>query len=219
MRPRFRDERRDPEVEDLHSEGHALASRRFEEDVVGFQVAVDDAEIVGRAECVAKLRHHLAHEPARKRPFAAHEGGDRLALQKLHREPRHAARLVDAGIDDFDDVLALDLRADLRLLREALAELLVADELWEHHLQRAQLLRGDLFDEVNGAHAALRQRANDAVAGNHGAVGEVEIRHHKEILAWSRAGAATSACSAKLMVARTDHDECPFDASGFLVIT
>ena len=70
--------------------------------------------------------------------------GERLSLEELHREPRHTGARVDARRDDIHDVLALDPPAHLRLLREALAERGIGDELRMHRLQRALLADAEL---------------------------------------------------------------------------
>jgi hypothetical protein len=46
-----------------------------------------------------------------------------FAIEKLHREPWNSSRRVDAGADDLDDMLALDLRTDLRFLLESAFEI------------------------------------------------------------------------------------------------
>ena len=54
-----------------------------------------------------------------------------------------------------------DLRSDPRFLHKALSQLVVADEMLVHDLERARASGADLFDQVHGAHAALAQGSDD----------------------------------------------------------
>ncbi|MFT3767570.1 MAG: hypothetical protein QM820_19115 [Minicystis sp.] len=70
-------------------------------------------------------------------------------------------------------MLALDAGAHARLLLEALARPRVLHELRVHQLQRALAAGAELLDDVDRAHAALVEGANDLeVAGEDGVVGE-----------------------------------------------
>ena len=75
---------------------------------------------VRRRERVARAaRRSRAPPPAASGPALLHVRREVLALEELHHEVREPARRVDAGRLHLDHVLALDARADARLLLEA----------------------------------------------------------------------------------------------------
>lgn len=137
-----------------------------------------DADAVPLGDRVAELQQRLLREPRFDGPSARHGLGDGLALQELHREPRHLRRRVDARRDDVDDVLALDPRADPCLLREAFTQARIGDELRVHGLERALLTRAELLGDVDRAHASFAERANDPEVRCEDASGEKGRRRH-----------------------------------------
>jgi hypothetical protein len=66
-------------------------------------------------------REHRQHDVDRalhtERPFASDHRGERFAVEKLHRDIRHA--VDDAEIIDVDDVRVLEPRGRARLLEKA----------------------------------------------------------------------------------------------------
>ena len=121
-----------------------------------------------RADRVTHLLHDLEHRPRVERALSRDVGRERLTTQELHREPRNAHRVIHAGGDDLDDVLAVDLRSDARFLLESRAEARVGDELREHELERALLAGADLLRDVHGAHPAFAEELEDfVITGKH----------------------------------------------------
>ena len=102
-----------------------------------------------------------------------------LALEQLHGDPRDAGRLVDAGADHLDHVIAGDARADPCLLHEALALCGVGDQLRVHQLERPALAGAELLGHVDRAHAARsEQREHAEVSSDHRVRGQRRRAHH-----------------------------------------
>ena len=157
-RLRCRAELGDPEVEHLR-EG-ALRSR-YEEDVVGLEIAVDDAQRVRDREPGEDLERDVERERAIEAVLAIEALLERLAGEELHHEERSARVLLDVG--HRHDVEAPDLRRHPRLLDEARDEPLPARELGVEHLHRDARPEGAVASLVDGAHPAFRDRADDTV--------------------------------------------------------
>ena len=122
-----------------------------------------DADGVRGAERVAYLPEYLVELVGRDGAAATQERGEILALEQLHREPWHARRGVDAGAEHLHHVVALDQRADARLLLEALPQARVGEERRVHELHRAELAGAGLLGHVDRAHAAGAEGLDDPV--------------------------------------------------------
>jgi hypothetical protein len=93
-------------------------------------------------------------------------------------------RRIDTRAHDLDDVLALDERADTRLLLEALAQGGIGHELREHQLESPRLPCADLLDDVDRAHAPLSERPeNTKIAGKYRRGLKVEQIHPSPLVA------------------------------------
>ena len=135
---------------------------------------MNNALLVCGTKAIAELREELISVVMRHWSALRDVGREVLSIEELHRDPRDARGLVDAGCNDVNDVLALDLRTDARLLHEALACTCVGDERGLHDLKRAALAGRELLDRIHGAHAALGQWGKDAeVARKDGASSEL----------------------------------------------
>jgi hypothetical protein len=152
----------DAEVEDLGGEGRLTPARDGEEDVLGLEIAMNDALRVGLLERVADLTEDLGDVAERQGPDALQAVGQLLALQQLHHQEGRAGLFVDAGGHHLDHVIAVDLRRGLRLEHEALTRRWIGRELRSHDLERALLARAELIDDVDGAHAPGAQGLHDA---------------------------------------------------------
>lgn len=112
---------------------------------------------MGGGDGVAELREELG-EIARRHGAAR---GERvrhgLPLEKLHGQPGHLRRPVDAGRHHRDDVIAGDPRRDAGLLLEARPESRVPHELGANDLERAVSARGELLCHEDGAHSTLTE--------------------------------------------------------------
>src|SRR5205823_2146115 len=103
---------------------------------------------------------------------------ERQTVEELHRDPRDPEVRVDPGADDLHHVIALDDRADARLLLEALTERSVGDQLALHHLERGHGAGARLLGHVHRAHSSHPQRAEDAkVATKQGPALELDSGH------------------------------------------
>ena len=76
----------------------AGASRR-EEDVLGLEVAVDRALVVGGLEGVTDLAGHFDGERRGERLAAREEGGEGLAVEQLHRDVEEAVGGAPEAVD------------------------------------------------------------------------------------------------------------------------
>ena len=157
----LRDELGDAEIEDLGREGHVAAARGAEEDVLQLEVAVDDALLVGLLERVANLLEDLGDVAEREGAGAVQAVGQLLALEELHHQEGRVCLFVDAGGDDLDNVVALDLGGGAGFQDEALADGRVGRELGGHHLEGALLAGAELLGDVDRAHAAGPQSLHD----------------------------------------------------------
>jgi hypothetical protein len=142
------------EVEDLH------LAVRGEEDVVGLDVAVDDAVVVQVLERVAHLDGDPERLLARDRDLAAHEGAERLPLHVLHG---HVHLALVAGLQDPDDVGVAQRLPDLLLAPEALGEDDVALVLQVRDLERDGLAGARVGGLEDGGHPAPRQEVRELV--------------------------------------------------------
>ena len=88
-----------------------------------------------------------------------------LSVDQLHRMVEDAAVLTD--LEDARDVLVVDLRGDPRLVQEHVAELTIVAVRREDRLQRDETLEAMFARqarEPDGAHAALREHAEQLIA-------------------------------------------------------
>jgi hypothetical protein len=81
---------RDAEVDDLRDLG-ALCESVREEDVVGLQVAVDDACAVGLGDRAEHAREDRRGRRGAEAPLAPQAAPQRLAVEELHRDVGHVA--------------------------------------------------------------------------------------------------------------------------------
>ena len=109
----------DAEVEDL--DDVALAVALDEHDVVGLEVAVDDAGGVRVLEAAQDLADDLERARRRHRP-GRDRRGQRLAREELHDQEQRALRRA-AEVGDGDDVRVGEAAGRLGLALEAAREL------------------------------------------------------------------------------------------------
>ena len=99
----------------------ALAVARDEEDVLGLEIAVDDAGGVRGLERAADLHGDLRGAHRLEAPLVREHVGEVDAVEVLHDEVG-AAVLGRAEVGDVDDVRVADARGRARLAAEALDE-------------------------------------------------------------------------------------------------
>ena len=144
---------REAEVENLH--------RAFvgDENVLGLEVAMDDAFRVRGSQAVRDLDGGPQQRLDRQRP-GRQEVAQRAPFDQLHREVRDAVRLAD--IVDGDDVGVGQSGGGARFLLEAAARFGV-DEVGGQDLERHVAAQPRVARAVHLAHAADADRIDDFV--------------------------------------------------------
>ncbi len=154
------DELRDPEVGDLDLV--ALA----QDEVRRFDVAVHDAARVSVVERGRDLAHERDHPLGLEADALVDDGGDRLAVDELHRQERQPVLLAD--VEQRDDARVGECPRDARLLVEALDEgpvlRAVARDVEADRLDRQRALDERVERLVDGSHRTEAERAGDLVA-------------------------------------------------------
>ncbi len=150
-----------PKSRTLTKSGAAVADR--EEDVLGLEVAVDDARGVGGGERAADLRGDAQRARHVERALALDHHAELNALEVLHDEV-HGAVGRGAGVGDVDDVRVADLGGGARLAPEPLDQVGHPAVARVQHLDRDPLADLDVLGEVDLAHPALADQLVDAVA-------------------------------------------------------
>ncbi|RYE92822.1 MAG: sigma-54-dependent Fis family transcriptional regulator, partial [Myxococcales bacterium] len=163
---------RDAEVDDL--EHVDLAAEPADEEVLGLDVAVDEARVVGLDERAAGLAQQVDGARGPHRSVAREQGVEAEAAQELHDEV--AAVLDDAEVVERDRVGRGQVGQHHRLAPEPLAEL--ADRVGPRRARGVhQLDRGRPGEQLVArlpdlAHAAGAELAHERVAAEDGALVE-----------------------------------------------
>ena len=147
------DELGDAEVEHLH-----VAARR-NDDVGGFQVAMDDAPGVRRLERVGELESPF--DQLIRRHLLADARVERPALEQLHHEIRTA--LVLADVIDRADVRMVDRRDGARLTVEPFERDRVAGDGRRKDFDRDVAIEPGVAGAIDFAHATGTDRLEDFV--------------------------------------------------------
>ncbi len=145
---------------------------------------MDDPLLVRRLECLGDLPRDgeglVEGERAALQPL-----GEVFALDELHDEGAHAARLLEAV--DRGDIRVLELREDLRLALESCEAVRVGGERLGKDLDRDLALQLRVGRPIDDPHPALAERGGDLVRSYAGAGNE---RHRtRRILRRDRTGA------------------------------
>ena len=158
-------------LQDLHEtevEDFDLA-RRGEQDVVGLQIAMDDAVGVGAHQRANHRRHQVERPRHRDAPPLAHDVLDGLALEILEHHVRQLAEGVDL-VDD-DDVFVGARGGRPRLRDEARGQ---GRRCGDDELDRDATTELGVTREVHPPHAAAAELANELVVADHRAAREVD---------------------------------------------
>jgi hypothetical protein len=142
---------RQAEVGDL---GLALARQQ---DVFGFDVAVDDAEFAGPLQRGGDLAHDAQGDRQFGRPLAGEEVAEVTPLDVFHRHVVDAVVFAD-GVD-LDDVGVVDAGGRLGLAAEPLQGAGVGGQLRLEQFDRDLAAQRPLLGEEDLAHAALADGA------------------------------------------------------------
>ena len=150
---------RDAEVEEL--DRVAVPVARADIDVLGLEIAMDDAARVRRFEAA---QHGARDEArARRRQLSLLElVGERVAREQLHDEIELPLGGT-AEVGHADDVLVLDEAGGARLDGEALDGVGLGAHLGVQHLERDLLLQEHVIGDEDPAHAAFGEPAHHAV--------------------------------------------------------
>src|SRR5207302_984257 len=137
---------------------HRAARLRFEKDVVGLEVAVDDPFGVGRLNRGAYLPHELECRAEGKNPAVPNLVAERMAFEELEDEVGSRVGR-DAEVVDRDDVWVLQTGDGERFTLESLGRHRIADETASNDFEG----RGPLEVHVRGAvHRALAAAAEQS---------------------------------------------------------
>jgi len=161
---RLAEELGDAEVGELHVK--ATAGRRRKHQVGGLEVAMHHALVVRRLQDADDFqRDHRGLLPGEP-PAGGEELVERLALDELHGEERHAPLVAESHHPGDARMPEGHQRVDLRL--ESPPDALVVREVERQGLDGHRPARCRIDGLVDGAHAALAQEADDAIGAELG---------------------------------------------------
>jgi hypothetical protein len=141
---------REPEVEDLRG---AVARQ---DDVGGFQIAVDDVGGVRDRKPCGHLTQDTRDVPQWYRPPC-----ERFAFVVRHRDERLPVPFAD--LVNGRDVRVIERAGRLRLTAEPDPSGLVGDNTWRQELKGDLAVQGLVFSQVDDAHPARTELLKDAV--------------------------------------------------------
>ena len=159
----------DAEIEELDEV--LVAAARRQDDVVGLEIAVDDAGLVRRGERIRDLERDRQRPLGRQRrlgPDHLRQGDPRQVLHDEVDEPIAAARagLDHAVVDDVDDVRVADRVDRLGLGEEPGDDVLVRRELGVKDLEGDLLADARVLRKIDGSHPALAQLLGDQIVAD-----------------------------------------------------
>ncbi|MGC4114964.1 MAG: hypothetical protein QM765_10220 [Myxococcales bacterium] len=111
----------------------------------------------------AILREHRQGAGDREAAGPHQDGGEALAVERLHRVVEPALGRAPE-VDHVDDVLLADLAGGHRLLLEAADQVFALRELGAQHLDGEVLAQDHVLGEVDRAHPAFADDPQHAVA-------------------------------------------------------
>lgn len=141
---------------------HLDLPARVDQHVLRFDVAVDDARLVGRRDRQQDLLHDPQCSGGRQWCLGSEGVTQRAASRDvLHRKKEHTAVL--ALVVDADDVGVGQSRRGARLADEPLSERLVVRQGLGHHLEGHPAVQAQVGRLVDRRHAAPRDPSTDEV--------------------------------------------------------
>ncbi len=161
----------DAEVEHLDEVGLRSV---LEVDVLGLDVAMDDALAVRLAERVGDAVHHARQPRRRQRAVLSQDRVQAAALQHLHRQVHDAfGRLIE--VVDLHRVRRAQQRRRLRLALEAADDLRIARHLRVQDLERDLAVHLRLRRAIDRAEAAFADLLLDQIAIVEQLAGQVDV--------------------------------------------
>ena len=133
---------------------------RPDDDVLGLDVAVHDAQLVGLAERAGYLSREVEYLVER-RDAGGHPVAQRPSLDEFHGDERRPVDLVD--LVDGGDVGMVDGGRGLSLADEALDPLVVGRDVLRQDLERDLPAELRVLGGVDDAHAAAAELVDDPV--------------------------------------------------------
>ncbi len=121
------------------------------QDVVGLDVAMHDAALVGEGEGARGLEQVATRVVVRERSLAMESHGEIFPVHERHHEVDQPFTLVDRI--DRDDVRMTELRRRLCLAQEARSDLAAEGELRREHLHGDLSLQAPVTGQIHDAHA------------------------------------------------------------------
>ena len=172
--------------------------------VAGLDVAVHDAVAVGVVEAAAGLADDVDASSTSIGPSVAQDLGARAAADVLHDDEVAGAGLVEAEVEDLDDVGVHEPRGRQRLAAEARRRTSVVGEVLGQQLDRDLALEALVEGEVHGRHAADAEAALEPVApGDAGSVMALTVPVAALALAVAGAAAVAAAVGSRCRCRRS----------------
>ena len=134
-----------------------------DEDIIGLEVAVNDALAVRGSDRAQDLAHDVDRAPRLHRAGAGEDRRERLAIEQLHHGEWPAIR-CDADVADIDDVRIADPARSEGFALEPDDRFFVVRVLVEHHLDGDALAELLVLGLVDHTHAAAPDLPEDRVA-------------------------------------------------------
>ena len=133
-----------------------------QEDVVGFEVAVNDAALVRRGEAAQHLRDDVHGHREGELTALCQDLTQGLAVQEFHDHEQQALGGA-AQVEHVDDVRVPDGAGRTRLAFEAAGQLGVAAELLTQGFDGHAAVQGHVQASIDDAHGTPAQLADDLV--------------------------------------------------------
>jgi len=140
----------------------AAAGGAGDQHVLGLEVAVDDAEVVGLDQRAADLEEQRRGARPRHRPVAADERPEVGAADVLHDQVQRARHRAE--VEDLDGVRVVQARHRRGLALEPAHDLGILGEVRVQDLHRRDLAHAQVLDLVDHAHAAVADQLGHPVA-------------------------------------------------------
>lgn len=150
----------DAEVEHLGQ--LAMRSKLLDEDVLGLEVAVQDAEAVRFGERGEDLQRDVDDALPRERVVARDDVLERVALDELHHDVRDAVRGLSV-VDDRNAVRMVEARRVVGLAREPSVAGLIVEEVRREDLGGERLAERQLLGFVHPTHRPFADQVFDDV--------------------------------------------------------
>ena len=151
----------DPEVQKLHEV--CLAATSGQEDVVGFDVPVDDAALVGKSQGLAALRRDTDGALHVEWALLVDHLAQIAAFEQLHHNVGQPVGQVP-HVHDFHDVFIAEHGRGSGLAIEAHGDLSAMRDVGMQRLQRALPPEQQVLGHVDAAHTTLAELAQHTVA-------------------------------------------------------